>query len=100
MSLSSMTTSCAPFLSSMPLILAPFSVTPRTITYGAEMVMLLSATFCTSMVVPAGFARYSTHPLDITQGGSARGYVLYRANPAGTTIDVQNVDGSAGGIRP
>ena len=31
-----------------------------------------------------------TTPLAITQGGSASGYVLYQADPSGTTIDVQN----------
>ncbi|HET7672696.1 MAG TPA: hypothetical protein VFK84_19965 [Burkholderiales bacterium] len=30
-------------------------------------------------------------PLVITQGGSASGYVVYQADPAGTTIDVQNL---------
>jgi hypothetical protein len=39
------------------------------------------------VTLPAGT---STQPLAITQGGSASGYVLYQANPAGTTIDVQN----------
>jgi hypothetical protein len=40
-----------------------------------------------TITLPAGT---QPQPLDITQGGSASGYVLYRANPAGTTIDVQN----------
>ena len=31
-----------------------------------------------------------TTPLAITQGGSASGYIVYQADPAGTTIDVQN----------
>src|SRR5207244_1448666 len=30
-----------------------------------------------------------TQPLAITQGGSASGYVVYQADPSGTTIDVQ-----------
>ena len=40
-----------------------------------------------TMTLPAGT---QTQPLDITQGGSAGGYVLYQANQAGTTLDVQN----------
>jgi hypothetical protein len=40
-----------------------------------------------TITLPAGT---QPQPLDITQGGSASGYVLYQANPAGTTIDVQN----------
>src|SRR5712671_244689 len=40
-----------------------------------------------TITLPAGT---QAQPLDITQGGSASGYVLYQANPAGTTIDVQN----------
>jgi hypothetical protein len=39
-----------------------------------------------TITLPAGTV---TQPLAITQGGSASGYVLYQANPAGTTIDVQ-----------
>ena len=40
-----------------------------------------------TITLPAGT---QNQPLAITQGGSASGYVLYQANPAGTTIDVQN----------
>jgi hypothetical protein len=40
-----------------------------------------------TITLPAGTV---TQPLAITQGGSASGYILYQANPAGTTIDVQN----------
>jgi hypothetical protein len=40
-----------------------------------------------TITLPAGTV---TQPLAITQGGAAGGYVLYQANPAGTTIDVQN----------
>jgi hypothetical protein len=40
-----------------------------------------------TVTLPAGTV---TQPLAITQGGVAGGYVLYQANPAGTTIDVQN----------
>jgi hypothetical protein len=40
-----------------------------------------------TVTLPAGT---SAQPLAITQGGSASGYVLYQANPAGTTIDAQN----------
>jgi hypothetical protein len=40
-----------------------------------------------TITLPAGT---SAQPLAITQGGSAGGYVLYQANPAGTTIDAQN----------
>ena len=39
------------------------------------------------IALPAGTL---TQPLAITQGGSASGYVVYQADPAGTTIDVQN----------
>jgi hypothetical protein len=41
-----------------------------------------------TITLPAGTR---TTPLNITQGGSASGYVLYQADPtSGTTIDVQN----------
>jgi hypothetical protein len=40
-----------------------------------------------TITLPAGTI---TTPLNITQGGSAGGYVLYQANPNGTTIDVGN----------
>src|SRR5919108_322346 len=40
-----------------------------------------------TITLPAGTR---TTPLAITQGGSASGYVLYQADPNGTTIDVQN----------
>ena len=40
-----------------------------------------------AITLPAGT---QAQPLDITQGGSASGYVLYQAHPAGTTIDVRN----------
>jgi hypothetical protein len=39
------------------------------------------------ITLPAGTV---TQPLVITQGGSASGYIVYQADPAGTTIDVQN----------
>ena len=39
------------------------------------------------VALPAGTL---TQPLAITQGGSASGYVVYQADPAGTIIDVQN----------
>src|SRR5207237_3120773 len=40
-----------------------------------------------TITLPAGT---QTQPLAITQGGSASGYVLYQADPSGTTIDVNN----------
>ena len=40
-----------------------------------------------TITLPAGTL---TAPLNITQGGRAGGYVLYQADPGGTTIDVQN----------
>jgi hypothetical protein len=41
-----------------------------------------------TITLPAGTV---SQPLNITQGGSASGYVLYQADPtSGTTIDVQN----------
>ena len=52
-----MTTSCAPFFSAIASALAPFSVRPRTITYGAEMTTLLVPPL---MVEPPGAAWYST----------------------------------------
>ncbi|TMH27648.1 MAG: hypothetical protein E6H63_10275 [Betaproteobacteria bacterium] len=39
-----------------------------------------------TITLPAGTV---TTPLAITQGGSASGYVLYQADPSGTTIDVK-----------
>jgi hypothetical protein len=39
------------------------------------------------ITLPAGVV---TQPLAITQGGTASGYIVYQADPAGTTIDVQN----------
>jgi hypothetical protein len=40
-----------------------------------------------TITLPAGTV---STPLNITQGGSAGGYVLYQAHPNGTTIDVAN----------
>ena len=40
-----------------------------------------------TITLPAGTR---STPLAITQGGSASGYVVYQADPGGTTIDVQN----------
>ena len=40
-----------------------------------------------TITLPAGTV---TQPLVVTKGGSSSGYVLYQANAAGTTIDVQN----------
>jgi hypothetical protein len=40
-----------------------------------------------TITLPAGTR---TTPLAITQGGSPSGYVVYQADPGGTTIDVQN----------
>jgi hypothetical protein len=40
-----------------------------------------------TITLPAGTR---TTPLAITQGGSANGYIVYQADAAGTTIDVQN----------
>ena len=40
-----------------------------------------------TITLPAGTR---TTPLAITQGGTANGYILYQADPGGTTIDVQN----------
>jgi len=40
-----------------------------------------------TITLPAGTL---AQPLVITQGGSPNGYVVYQADPAGTTIDVQN----------
>jgi len=40
-----------------------------------------------TITLPAGTL---AQPLVITQGGTANGYVVYQADAAGTTIDVQN----------